>query len=510
MPFLGLSPYRILKVEVDNVSNELIKILKSQDGNNDTEVDELYNTFLHTYSTLVDPETGPLSERKVLVFSHSIKSSEALKKKFEELLLSVKVGVIHSYKKAECNQEIIQDFNDDKIRVLINCGMLDEGSDLSGVGAIMHLAETGSEVKMIQRFGRGIRPPDDLMWVEFSYNAKKDAISALDMTKKSSDGKIDRIIDEERSISSDGELLIFGAEIRKKNYKVTTPEGVILSNTMDLSEVERAKKLLTKYNFENINSLDSGNKKLAKNITEFFEESKIKEGWNNTIPKYISVCVRGEERLFSVSENIFSKEYIQDLYFINNAKVRHIIEKKDSSTEILQTESNAAPNAISTLDSHVPAALRDYSTVSDDSAGGGGVTGGGVFGISDDLNGFDEELCADGYFLYDDSTLEASPKSLPDCTNTTPNAISTLDSHVPAALQDCSMARDDSAGGGEEWLDNFKWCEDADLEKLTVQNNGSLHLNTQNNNDTLKKSSPKSSPRAASLSDCATSLGGSR
>lgn len=91
--------------------------------------------------------------RKVLVFLPLRKTSQ----RFAELLTSMGVPARHVDGASEDRKEILQDFSDDKFRVLCNAMLLTEGYDEPSVDCVVILRPTRSQPLYAQMVGRGTR-----------------------------------------------------------------------------------------------------------------------------------------------------------------------------------------------------------------------------------------------------------------------------------------------------------------------------------------------------------------
>ena len=92
---------------------------------------------------------------KTLIFAMNILHSRFL---HEELLKrNVECGVVYSGK--DDNKNVIKDFRNGKIKVLINVNIMSEGTDVPDIDTVFLTRPTSSRVLMMQMIGRGMRGP---------------------------------------------------------------------------------------------------------------------------------------------------------------------------------------------------------------------------------------------------------------------------------------------------------------------------------------------------------------
>lgn len=116
---------------------------------------------------------GQYNYKSWLVFAIDIKHAEHINKKFIELGYNSRA--LHS-KTNKDREEIIQQFKDGEIQILVSVGMITTGFDAPNIDLIIMLRPTKSAVLHVQTIGRGLRvspKKDHCLVLDFSGNIKR-------------------------------------------------------------------------------------------------------------------------------------------------------------------------------------------------------------------------------------------------------------------------------------------------------------------------------------------------
>ncbi|RHZ53794.1 hypothetical protein Glove_437g10 [Diversispora epigaea] len=105
--------------------------------------------IVRTYLALAE------NRKSTLVFGADIEHVEALKDMFQKF--GIKAHAITSKTKAHIRAEILNDFKTHQFPVLINCGILTEGTDIPNIDCVIMSRPTKSPVLFQQMIGRGMR-----------------------------------------------------------------------------------------------------------------------------------------------------------------------------------------------------------------------------------------------------------------------------------------------------------------------------------------------------------------
>ena len=93
---------------------------------------------------------------RVILFCERIDQAEAIRARLREILPS-QTGMYHSEMLKEKRREVLRDFRDGVIRILITCKALDEGVDVPDANVGIVLSSTQTNRQRIQRLGRILR-----------------------------------------------------------------------------------------------------------------------------------------------------------------------------------------------------------------------------------------------------------------------------------------------------------------------------------------------------------------
>lgn len=96
---------------------------------------------------------------RIILFCERIDQAEAVRARLRESLPS-QTGMYHSGMLPEKRREVLQDFRDGVIRVLIACKALDEGVDVPDANVGIVLSSTRTDRQRLQRLGRILRRSD--------------------------------------------------------------------------------------------------------------------------------------------------------------------------------------------------------------------------------------------------------------------------------------------------------------------------------------------------------------
>ncbi|WP_333664725.1 DEAD/DEAH box helicase [Desulfobacter postgatei] len=94
-------------------------------------------------------------DRKTICFVVNVAHGRALEKAFNRA--GVRAKEINGYMPKEDAEQIIRDFREDRIKLLLSCEMMVKGFDVPSVSCVQFATATKSPIKWIQACGRGLR-----------------------------------------------------------------------------------------------------------------------------------------------------------------------------------------------------------------------------------------------------------------------------------------------------------------------------------------------------------------
>lgn len=104
---------------------------------------------------VVDAVKTHASDRKAIVFAVDVAHGNALAELFRRE--GIASGMVEGKMKPDERKEILKDFGDNRLRVLVNCMILTEGFDMTDVDTIVIARPTRSKVLYTQMIGRALR-----------------------------------------------------------------------------------------------------------------------------------------------------------------------------------------------------------------------------------------------------------------------------------------------------------------------------------------------------------------
>lgn len=119
-------------------------------------------------------------ERKTLIFAVDVKHTETLTQLFNSH--GYKADYIHGGLSEKKRHQVLEDFAEDKIQVLINCSVLTEGFDEPSVDCVYLVRPTTSHALYVQMVGRGLRlypGKKDCLIIDGVKNSKKHSLATI-------------------------------------------------------------------------------------------------------------------------------------------------------------------------------------------------------------------------------------------------------------------------------------------------------------------------------------------
>jgi len=99
--------------------------------------------------------SGREGKKSTLVFAANVKHIENLVAVFESR--GVRAVGVHGKTDRDERRQIIQDFKDGEIPVIVNCGVFTEGVDIPNIDCVVMARPTKSHILFMQMLGRGLR-----------------------------------------------------------------------------------------------------------------------------------------------------------------------------------------------------------------------------------------------------------------------------------------------------------------------------------------------------------------
>lgn len=189
-------------------------------------------------------------DRKTLVFLPLIRLSEA----FAEYCRDLGLDARHVSGESHDRKQIVQDFHDNKSRVLCNSSLLLEGFDCPDIDCICSLRPTKSRALYAQMIGRGTRiapGKQDLLILDFLWESTKHdlCVPASLIAKDSAQAKQimqfvapnKTLMDAERDAQAEREKLLaqrLAAQTHKKTRTIDPLQFALSIHDVDLEEYE--------------------------------------------------------------------------------------------------------------------------------------------------------------------------------------------------------------------------------------------------------------------------------
>lgn len=160
-----LSPYRIVELDLHNP--DLLKALRSKkpqgeettaqwkervlESLNNNAINRVFPNLIQTF------EEGILQSQTGLIFTVSINHADALSDRLNKVFGEGYASSIHSKTKKAQARDMIEKHKTGEIKILVNVGVLTAGYDNPDLGFIVDFKPTGSQVSLVQAFGRLLR-----------------------------------------------------------------------------------------------------------------------------------------------------------------------------------------------------------------------------------------------------------------------------------------------------------------------------------------------------------------
>lgn len=160
--------------EAENIDNELRTVRTSGGDWNLGDLSELMSRDRHVGSAVHAYREYGEDRRHVVVFCVTISHAERVRDAFRDA--GFVSECVHSRMPMEERERVLSDFDDGKIHVLCNVGVLTEGWDCTCVDCILLCRPTKSPGLHIQIIGRGLRPhpgKKDLLVLDLSGNMRR-------------------------------------------------------------------------------------------------------------------------------------------------------------------------------------------------------------------------------------------------------------------------------------------------------------------------------------------------
>lgn len=160
-----LSQYRIIELDLHNP--DLLQALRSKkpqgeettaqwkervlEALNNNAINRVFPNLIQTF------EEGSLQSQTGLIFTVSIDHADALSSRLNKVFGQGYARSIHSKTKKTQARDMIEKHKTGEIKILVNVGVLTAGYDNPDLGFIIDFKPTGSQVSLVQAFGRLLR-----------------------------------------------------------------------------------------------------------------------------------------------------------------------------------------------------------------------------------------------------------------------------------------------------------------------------------------------------------------
>jgi ATP-dependent helicase IRC3 len=291
--------------------------------------EEINIIVLKTYLKMISEK--PNNFKSLLVFCVSIQHMKDLSQLFREN--GINAQYVSGETKSTERDNIVNDFKNGKIKVLFNCGVFTEGTDIPNIDSIFLLRPTKSKPLLIQMVGRGLRLCDGkekLIVTDFvdnkslgltvtsTLNGKPEVISLLSGADRSGFNHRDALLPGEieylKFTNFKGlEMLDEANNTSKKSYPY------ILLKEMKRLNIKEKINFWTQVKF-NAWAMSSGYKSYLKIEVDTQGRYKslycfTKVGFNNSVKQIHNTIVESD----NFEEIVLKTEtYIQDHEFIKN------------------------------------------------------------------------------------------------------------------------------------------------------------------------------------------------
>lgn len=263
-----LAPYRYYSVPFDSQIRNNIESIREYnlDGDYKTSILEQVVDTCRIRAQLLESYLKFVKGKKGIIYSISQKHSKHICNQFLEA--GIRIADIDSETPSHLRKELVQDFKDGKLDIIVNVDIFSEGFDCPDLEFVQLARPTRSLVKYIQQVGRGLRrngtkqcvildnvgmygrfglPDDERPWEEY-FNGNVESPNKV--SKRVSDSNISDVNNSRETDLSEGldEMkLIQQIEIESKpEIADTTPENISSEKT---DEIEiYSSTVFTKYN----------------------------------------------------------------------------------------------------------------------------------------------------------------------------------------------------------------------------------------------------------------------
>ena len=274
-----------------------------------------------------------MSKNRCLIFCQSIKHAQSIQSFLSNQ--EIKSAVINSKTSDEMRDEILSNFKKGNINFILSVDVLNEGTDIPEVNAIILLRPTSSLTVFIQQLGRGLRKydgKDKVVVLDFvynhnrKYNLLKNYQALLNTDREGI----------KRGMNGDGFNLPEGSDI----FFDEISTKYVLDNIRESVEKDKLSNLLMNY-------------KTKPKISEFLSSydvgiEKIQiDGWAKSLCSSGLVNGKLEKEELQILKKIAHCYNINDEIRIN--ALRHILENRDSELNKISVTDKLAIEALLTL-----------------------------------------------------------------------------------------------------------------------------------------------------------------
>lgn len=141
--------------EAEDIANELADVKKDKGEFNTTDLTKLMEKAEHVGSAVKAYEKYGEERKHVVVFAVTISHAEKLAEAFRRG--GYTAGCVHSQMQTEQRRAILKDFEEGRLQVVCNVGVLTEGWDCTAVDCMLMCRPTLSPALYVQMVGRGLR-----------------------------------------------------------------------------------------------------------------------------------------------------------------------------------------------------------------------------------------------------------------------------------------------------------------------------------------------------------------
>ncbi|KAG2385466.1 hypothetical protein C9374_003281 [Naegleria lovaniensis] len=178
----AFDPYNNPKRQLPNFIAKLDKSLHQLGMNTDEQVkkkltpENITNVLIQFFTQQIN--AGLQTKRKTIIFANSCETADKISKIINEKstrTLQLKASSIHYKKGIKQTKQILEDFSNGKLNVLVNVMMVSEGYDVKDVDCLVLARQTESEIVFLQQIGRAMRRNTDksVTIIDLALNLRK-------------------------------------------------------------------------------------------------------------------------------------------------------------------------------------------------------------------------------------------------------------------------------------------------------------------------------------------------